>query len=224
MSNNTHTTNRKLLRLSATLLLAGILITFLAGMSHPDSAPANDDFASFTEYSQDADWVAVHLGQFAGMAVLIAGLLMLGLAIDTYSETVGKLGAVSAVIALGLYSVLQAVDGVALKQVVDGWVSAPEAEKSARFASAEAIRWLEWAIRSYQSFLLGVTFILYAFVIVRRERIPRMSVCQTLRRPVRSVEMKGLMMKTKHYLAGLLISLPSQMERERTRVITRAVD
>jgi hypothetical protein len=57
---------------------------------------------------------------------------------------VARLGAVSAAVALALYGVLQAVDGVALKQVVDAWVRAPEAEKAARFASAETIRWLEW--------------------------------------------------------------------------------
>jgi hypothetical protein len=57
-------------------------------------------------------------------------------------------------VALGLYGVLQAVDGVALKQAVNAWASAPEAEKAARFASAETIRWLEWGTRSYQSFML----------------------------------------------------------------------
>jgi hypothetical protein len=35
------------------------------------------------------------------------------------------------------------VDGVALKQAVNAWVDAPEAEKAARFAAAEAMRWLE---------------------------------------------------------------------------------
>ena len=33
-----------------------------------------------------------------------------------------------------------AVDGVALKQAVNAWASAPGAEMVARFASAEAIR------------------------------------------------------------------------------------
>ena len=42
-----------------------------------------------------------------------------------------------------------AVDGVALKQAVNAWASAPVAEKAARFASAEAIRWIEWGARSY---------------------------------------------------------------------------
>jgi len=76
-------------------------------------------------------------------------------------------------VALALYGVLQAVDGVALKQAVDAWASAPEVEKSVRFASAEAIRWLEWGVRSYQSFMLGVTFLLFAIVIVWIARTSR---------------------------------------------------
>ena len=62
------------------------------------------------------------------------------------------------------------MDGVALKQAVDAWASAPDAEKTARFASAEAIRWLEWGVRSYQSFMLGLTFVLFATVIVWKAR------------------------------------------------------
>jgi hypothetical protein len=176
MSNNTFITNRKLLRLSATLLFAGILLSFLAGIYHPDSAPANDHIASFTEYAHNDSWTAVHLGQFAGMAVLITGLLVLFLSLDLRSGTAGwagQAGFVSAVIALGLYAVLQAVDGVALKQTVDAWVNAPETEKAARFASAETIRWLEWAVRSYQSFVLGLSFLLFGTAIVWTARIPR---------------------------------------------------
>ena len=59
---------------------------------------------------------------------------------------VGRFGAVSAVVTLALYGVLQAADGVAPKHAVDAWVSAPDPEKAGRFASAEAIRWLELAI------------------------------------------------------------------------------
>ena len=84
-----------------------------------------------------------------------------------------RLGAVSAAVALGLYAVLQAVDGVALKQVVDAWVRAPEADKAARFASAETIRWLEWGARSYQSFMLGLTLILLGIAVALSARLPR---------------------------------------------------
>ena len=71
-----------------------------------------------------ASWTAVHLGQFVGMAVIIAGLLVLYFALDIRAggaAWVALLGAVSAAVALGLYALRQAVDGVALKQVVDAW-------------------------------------------------------------------------------------------------------
>jgi hypothetical protein len=76
-------------------------------------------------------------------------------------------------VALGLYGVLQAVDGVALKQAVDAWVSAPEAEKPARFAGAETIRWLEWGARSYQSFMFGLTLILLGSAVALTAKLPR---------------------------------------------------
>jgi hypothetical protein len=74
---------------------------------------------------------------------------------------------------LALYGVLQAVDGVALKQAVHAWVSAPDAEKAARFASAETIRWLEWGTRSYQNFALGLALLLFAAAVMRAPWAPR---------------------------------------------------
>ncbi len=168
--------DRTLLRLSATLLFVGILLSFLAGILHPDRENANNHSAAFAEYANSGSWTAIHLGQFAGMAVIIAGLLVLFFALNVHAGTpgwAGRFGAVSAVVTLALYGVLQAVDGVALKQAVDAWVRAPDAEKAARFASAEAIRWLEWGVRSYQSFMLGLAFVLFATVIVWTARTPR---------------------------------------------------
>ena len=75
---------------------------------------------------------------------------------------------------LALYGVLQAVDGVANKQADDAWVGAPDAEKAARFASAEAMRWLEWGVRSYQDFALGLALLLFAAAVVRTAGVPRL--------------------------------------------------
>jgi hypothetical protein len=76
-------------------------------------------------------------------------------------------------VSLALYGALQAVDGVALKQAVTAWATAPEAEKAARFASAEAIRWLEWGMRSYQDYVTGVTLLLFAAAVIASSRLPR---------------------------------------------------
>ena len=117
----------------------------------------------------------MHLGQFVAMAVLLAGLLVLFFALDVQTGTVrwaGRFGAASAVVALALYGVLQAVDGVGNKEVDHAWVSAPDTEKAARFASAEAMRWLEWGARSYHDFALGLALLLIAAAIGGRG-IPR---------------------------------------------------
>lgn len=158
----------KAFRLSAALLVAGFVLHVMAGLFHADGS-ANNHTVVFAEYAASASWAAVHLAQFAGMAVFIAGLLVLFFALDATAKGTGRvvarLGAFSAAVALGLYGVLQAVDGVALKQAVDAWVGAPEAEKAARFASAETIRWVEWGARSYQTFMLGLTLILLGWVV-----------------------------------------------------------
>ena len=121
-------------------------------------------------------WAAIHLGQFVCMAVLIAGLLVLFFALNVSEGTprwLGFFGAISAGVALALAGVLYAVDGVALKQSVDAWVSAPTAEQTARLASAEAIRWLEWGTNSYWNFMQGLALVLFAVVIVWTARVPR---------------------------------------------------
>jgi hypothetical protein len=167
--------DRMTLRLSAVLLVVGFILYVVVGLLHPDG-PANNHEVVFAEYASSASWTAVHLGQFAGMAVITAGLLVLYFALDVRvggAAWVARLGAVSAAVALGLYGVLQAVDGVALKQAVDAWAGAPEAEKVARFASAEAIRWLEWGTRSYQSFMFGLALILLGSAVASTARLPR---------------------------------------------------
>lgn len=179
MSNNTsdNTFDRTYLRLSAIVLFLGELLFGVAGNLHPAHELANNHAAVFAEYAESTNWTLVHLGQFAGMLVIIAGLLVLVRALNIRSGMSGLIAqgaVVSAIVTLALYGILQAIDGVALKQVVDAWASAPQAEKAARFASAEAIRYLEWGGRSYQDFMLGITFILFALVIVSTARIPRL--------------------------------------------------
>ena len=84
----------------------------------------------------------------------------------------GSLGAISAVVALALYGVASAVEGVVLKQAADAWASAPAAEQAAHFASAEAIRWLEWGIKSYQSFTVGLALVLFGIATIRARVLP----------------------------------------------------
>lgn len=163
------------LRLSAMLLLVGQLLYIVVTLFHADGA-ANDHATVFVEYARSGNWMVVHLAQFVAMAILLAGLFSLAFALERESEAAryaARLGAASAVVALALYGVLQAVDGIANKQADVAWVSAPAAERAARFASAEAIRWIEWGLRSYQNFALGIALLLFAAAFVRTALLPR---------------------------------------------------
>jgi hypothetical protein len=159
------------LRTSAWLLLAGQVLYIAITQLHA-GGDANDHHAIFDAYAHSENWTVVHLGQFAATAILLAGLTRLFLTLDTASW-VSRLGVASAAATLALYGVLQAVDGVALKQAVTAWMNAPEAEKVSRFATAEAIRWVEWGLRSYQDVAMGLTLFLAAFAVARAAWLPR---------------------------------------------------
>ena len=167
--------NHKLLRLGAALLFIGLVLeTVLAQYLHPGGGPTME--ATFANYAASSDWAAVHLGEFVGETALLAGLLVLYFALGVLQGTprwLGFFGAIAVGVALVLNGVLSAVDGVALKQTVDAWASAPAAEQVTRFASAEAIRWLEWGINSYWNITRGLALVLLGSVIVWTARVPR---------------------------------------------------
>ena len=172
---NNRTFDRTSLRLSATLLLVGQLLYVVVTLIHT-GGEANNHSAIFTAYASSGSWTAVHIGQFAAMAILLAGLFALFFALDAHDGTArwaGRFGAVSSVAALALYGALQAVDGVANKLADITWVSAPQAEKAARFASAEAVRWIEWGMRSYQAFTMGLALLLFTIAVLRTAWAPR---------------------------------------------------
>ena len=137
---------------------------------------ANDHHAIFAAYAESGIWTAVHVSQFACMALLFAGLFALSFALDVQTDLAqwaSRFDAAAAVAALALYGGVLTVDEVALKQAVDAWERAPEAEKAARFATAEALRWLEWGMRSYQNIALGLAVLLLAVAVARTVSIPR---------------------------------------------------
>src|SRR4051794_23891575 len=161
--------------MSAALLLVGQLLYILITQMHV-GGDANDHPAIFAAYARSGIWTAVHVGQFAATAILIAGLFALSSTLGAQagaSRWAARFSAGSTAVALALYGVVMAVDGVALKQAVNAWVGAPEPEKAARFASAEAIRWLEWGARSYENFTLGIAVLLFAAAVGGTVGMPR---------------------------------------------------
>lgn len=167
--------DRKALGLSVTLLIIGqVLLTFATLVLHPEGGDTLQ--GTFANFAASGDWAAVHLMQFAGMGLFLAGLLALFFAVNVSQSTprwAGFFGALSTGVALALAGILYAVDGVANKQAVDAWVSAPSSELAVRFANAQALRELETGTSSYQDLTLGLALMLLGIMIVWTARIPR---------------------------------------------------
>jgi hypothetical protein len=91
--------DRASLRLSATLLLVGQLLYIVVTQFHT-GGDANNHPEIFAEYADSGIWKAVHVGQFASAAILLAGLFALFFALDVQDGTArwaGRFGAASAV-------------------------------------------------------------------------------------------------------------------------------
>jgi hypothetical protein len=90
------------------------------------------------------------------------------LLVQSESITVSVLawiGFTTAIIAASTLSILQAVDGIALKRAVDSWVIAPAKEKMAAFRVAEGIRWTEVGTNSIYRILQGTVAIVFGVAI-----------------------------------------------------------
>ena len=166
--------DRTLLRLSVVLLLAGEVVSQVAELFHPEGGITVNDV--FTSYATAPAWTLVHEAQFTGSALVLFGMLALYFALNVTSGirgVVSRCAAASAIAALALNGALYAVDGVALKQAVDAWVSAPASQQSAFFAVVQGIRGVEWGLRSYVDFTTGLSLVLVAIVIASTARIKR---------------------------------------------------
>jgi hypothetical protein len=155
-------------RVACLLLVGGAGTAIVAGLLHPRDQLPNSHVAAFTEYAHSTDWLWVHDLQFLSAALVVAGLLVLGRALQRVGAAPAllRLGEAAAAATAALIAVNMAVDGVALKHAVDAWVNAPPQDRASRFAAAETVRWLEWGVNSYFTILLGLTLLLFAGAIL----------------------------------------------------------
>jgi hypothetical protein len=167
---------RSLLR-GAALLLGSLIVDGIGGALHatPPTGDANDLAATFPGIAESDAWPAAHFLQFAASLIFAAGLLVLFRAVaDAAGPSIlDRWGPATTVAAAAVGSVQYAVDGVALKQAVDAWASAPPGESAAAFRTAELARWLEWGITSYATLLLGTALVLLGVAVSRHRVLPR---------------------------------------------------
>jgi hypothetical protein len=163
-------------RLGAVALPLGIIVILVAQIFHPGREHPMDFPAVFMEYAQSNIWTAVHLAEYFGYLFLLGGLVALYYSVSAKPGVGAGLAPfchAAAVTTAASFTVLQAVDGIALKRAVDAWASAPAAQETAAFAAAEAVRWIEMGMNSLSFFLSGLTLFLYGLAIALSTVYPR---------------------------------------------------
>jgi hypothetical protein len=154
-------------RVGATCAVAGSVALFVGTYLHPSTADPNDAVAAFTEYAADHHWIASHLLQLAGVALIVAALLLLARQLESARGTAwARIAAAGAIASLAVAAALQAVDGIALKAMVDAWAVAPASQREAAFHAAFAVRQVEIGFASMLGLLLGVTATLYGVALI----------------------------------------------------------
>jgi hypothetical protein len=166
---------RRLLKISGGLLVGGQLLALFAGFFHPGGAHPNNHVVAFREYAASDEWLAVHIGQFTGEVVVLAGLVVLyrALARTGIVDTLALVAVAGVAATAALVAVVNAVDGVMLKQAVDSWANAVGPNKVLAFHDAELARWLEWGANCFLSLLEGATIALFGVAIARTALVPR---------------------------------------------------
>jgi hypothetical protein len=163
-------------RPGAVALPLGVVLIAISEVFHPQREDPMDNPAVFAEYANSDAWTTVHLGQYFGFLLILGGLVALCYSISSrpgLGAGLAPFGLAAAGTTAASYTVLQAVDGIALKRAVDAWASAPADQETAAFAAAEAVRWTEMGMNALSNFLTGLTLLLIGVAIAFGGVYPR---------------------------------------------------
>ena len=161
-------------RIGPAAAISGAVLVLVGTYWHPSAANPNQPVAAFTEYAANEPWVAIHLLQLVGVVLIMAALVLLGRSMERGPAAEwAAVGMTGATASIALYGALQAVDGVALKAMVDLWAATPAAEKAQAFQAALAVRHIEIGLASVNGLLIGLTAALYGVALLIDDRVPR---------------------------------------------------
>jgi hypothetical protein len=156
--------------------IAGAVTLFVGTALHPMSADPNDLVAAFAEYAADRVWIFSHLTQFIGVALLGAALVSLASSLKAERDEAAawaRVGGFGAAVSVAVAAALQAVDGVALKIMVDRWATSSGQGRALAFEAAFAVRQIEIGLASLLSVTFGLTATVFGVALLSSARVKR---------------------------------------------------
>jgi hypothetical protein len=137
-------------------------------------ADPNVPAAAFAEYAADTLWVASHLTQLVGVTSMVVALLLFADNLKSSGGTnAAKIAAAGAITSLALAAALQAVDGIALKAMVNVWAETPELQRDGIFHAVFAVRQLEIGLASMFSLSMGFTATMFGVALLAERAYPK---------------------------------------------------
>jgi hypothetical protein len=178
MAQNPSQFKRPLLRIGSIAFLAGAIIAIVSTAFHPSTEDPSNHRLVFAEYASSDSWIAIHIGQFAGVIMVFAGgfVSLYRLLVQSESSMASVLawiGLALAIMTASAFAILQAVDGISLKMAVDSWVADPPEEKAITFRVAEGIRFIEYGTNSIFRILQGTVAVIFGVAIVKSKLLNR---------------------------------------------------
>jgi hypothetical protein len=189
MQTSTPDLERPMLRMGSVAFLAGLAIAIVSTFGfHPTGKDLMNNPVIFAVYAEDDLWIASHIGQFAGILLIFAGgfvalFRLLARSESGIASALAWLGLVAAIISASTFTILQAVDGIALKIAVGTWYAIPPSpssadadageEKAIALRVAEGIRWTEWGLQAYYRMLQGAVALIFGVAIAKSALLAR---------------------------------------------------
>ena len=112
MAQNPPQFKRPLLRIGSIAFLAGAIISIVSTILHASTEDPDNHLLVFTTYASDDSWIAIHIGQFAGVIMVFAGgfvtlYLFLVQSESSMASILAWLGLALAIMTASAFGVLQ---------------------------------------------------------------------------------------------------------------------
>jgi hypothetical protein len=167
-------TKQALTRIGAISALIGAILLLVGTFLHPIHADPNIPADAFTEYAANQIWLASHLTQFFGVFALCLGFTAFSKTFEAgYASAWARFGLLGTAALVAISAALQAVDGVALKFMVDHWAGTTGEAQKVIFEAAFAVRQIEIGLASLFSITSGLTGSLFGMALLSSKRYPK---------------------------------------------------
>jgi hypothetical protein len=165
---------RTLFKIGSASAIVGMILAIIFNILHPRASDTSAA-ALVPKIAASGIWRTDHLALAVAVVLATCGLVAIYRSITAgRGAALARLGFAGALVSAGVFLVLIAMDGVAMKELAQAWAGAPAAEKATAFRVAAAVGEVNAAIFFLWTFaFFGVTILLYGLAVALSDVYPK---------------------------------------------------